>query len=305
MAKQKVGVIGLGNMGHGIANNLCRAGFPVVVWDINPGTRKPFQTQKGVDILEPADMAAACSVIFFVVPASPEIDGLLKGKRGILVHARKGLVLYDLTTSDPVYTKKLARRSANKGIAYLDAGMSGGGAGAKAGTLSLMVGGDRKAFENTRTVLDAFAEKIFYLGGSGAGHTLKLIHNMVLHTIFIATCEGGRMAERAGIALEDMIEVFNVSNARSYISQVRFPKHILSERWDAQSRVYNLHKDVAMAVDLGYTLGADVTLGEDTLAFLDKAMASGMQDSDFSLLYRDFEKICKNPVKQKRLSRKE
>lgn len=294
MAKQKVGVIGLGNMGHGIACNLIRADIPLLAWDIRPEALKPFQKRKGVEILTPPDMAATASVIFFIVPTSSEINELLKGKNGMQAHSRKGLVLYDLTTSDPDYTRRLARRTAPKGIFYLDAGMSGGGAGAQAGTLSLMVGGDRTAFKRTQKFLKPFTDNVFYLGESGTGHTLKLIHNMVLHTIFIATCEGGKMAEKAGIRLKDMIDVFNVSNARSYISDFRFPKHILSKKWNGASRVYNLHKDLGMAVDLGHKLKAKITLGEDTLAFLDKAISRGMQDQDFTLLYRDFEKIAKS-----------
>ena len=156
-----------------------------------------------------------------------------------------------------------------------------------------MIGGDADAFNRTRRSLAPFTQNVFYVGGSGAGHTLKLIHNMVCHTNFLAVCEAGQMAEKAGIALADMIAVFNVANARSYISQVRFPKHILSEKWDGRSRVYNLHKDLSMAVDLGRKLKTDISLGEDTLAFLKKGMACGMQDADFTLLYRDFKKVSK------------
>jgi 3-hydroxyisobutyrate dehydrogenase len=293
MAKQKVGVIGLGNMGYGIAGNLIDAGFPVAVWDIRPEALKPFEKKQGVEIITPPEMAAAASVIFFVVPASPQINELLKGKTGMQANAHKRLVLYDLTTSDPTYTKKLARRTAKKGIAYLDAGMSGGSAGAVAGTLSLMIGGDPAAFKRTCKFLEPFTDNVFYLGESGTGHTMKLIHNMVVHTVFLATCEAGKMAERAGIKLEDMIDVFNVSNARSYISEFRFPKHILTKKWDGASRVYNLHKDIGMAVDLGRKLKSKIALGEDTFAFLSKAVDRGMQDQDFTLLYRDFEKIVK------------
>ena len=99
------------------------------------------------------------------------------------------------------------------------------------------------------------------------------------------------MAARAGIRLEDMIAVFNRANARSYASQVRFPRHILSKTWDGRSRIYNLHKDLRMAVSLADGIGADVTLGKDTLAFLAEAVALGMENKDFTLLYRDFEKI--------------
>lgn len=291
MAKLSAGVIGVGNMGRGVATNLSLGGIRTFIWDINPEALERFKKNTEIEILKPAAMAKQCSVIFFVVPASPEIDSLLKGKDGILLNARKNLVLYDFTTSDPAYTRKLARRSAKRSVAYLDAGMSGGATGADAGKLTLMVGGDMPAFKRTRKYLSPIAEHIFYLGESGAGHTLKVIHNMVCHTIFLSTCEGGRMAERAGIKLEDMIAVFNVANARSYASQFRFPQHILSKKWDARSRVFNLYKDLKMANEIGKKLKADISLGNGTLKFLKKAIDLGMQDVDYSLLYRDFDKI--------------
>jgi 3-hydroxyisobutyrate dehydrogenase len=291
MEKMQVGIIGLGNMGRGIANNYLKANMPLAVWDISPAALKPFQQLKTVEVAEPAKMAGRCSLIFFVVPSSAEIEGILTGKHGILANSRADLVLYDLTTSHPSATRKLARRAARKGIPYLDAGMSGGAGGAEAGTLTLMIGGDERAFRRTRKYLKPFVKRARYLGKSGSGHTLKLIHNMVCHTIFLATCEGGHMAERAGIKLEDMIEIFNISNARSYASQVRFPRHILSKTWDCKSRIYNLHKDLGMAIDLAKELGAGVSLGERTLTFLEKAVDQGLMEKDFSLLYRDFETI--------------
>jgi 3-hydroxyisobutyrate dehydrogenase len=208
-----------------------------------------------------------------------------------LAKAAEGLVVYDFTTSDPVATREIAARAAACGIAYLDAGMSGGATGADAGTLTLMIGGDRAAFERTRGLLDPIAKRIFHLGGSGAGHTMKLIHNMVCHTIYLSTCEGGRMAEAAGIDLADMIAVFNVSNARSYASEVRFPAHILSGKWDARSRVYNLRKDLSMAVGLAGSLKAEVPLGTVVRDFLNVAIAQGMADTDYSHLYERFDEI--------------
>ena len=293
MKRVKLGVIGLGNMGRGIANNVAQAGYETAVWDIARRATRPFEGRARITVTEPAAMARRCAVIFFVVPGSPDIEAMLRGRSGILANARRGLVLYDLTTSDPVHTRRLAKMAAAKGVAYLDAGMSGGASGAEAGTLTLMIGGDARAFRRTRRYLEPFTQHPFYLGKSGTGHTLKLIHNMVCHTICLATCEGGRMAARAGIKLEDLIAVFNRGNARSYASQVRFPGHILSRRWDGRSRIYNLHKDLRMAVALAKKLGADVTLGRQTSAFLAKAVARGMEEKDFTLLYRDFEKIRK------------
>ncbi len=289
--EQKVGVVGLGNMGGGIARNFRKKGVALAVWDIAPAARAAFEGLAGVDVAPPGDMAATCSMMIFVVPATPEIAACFTGDAGVMARAAEGLVVYDFTTSDPVATREIAARAAARGIAYVDAGMSGGAAGADAGTLSLMVGGDKAAFEHTKSLLDMIAKKIFYLGGSGAGHTMKLIHNMVLHTIFLATCEGGRMAAAAGISLADMIDVFNVSNARSFISEVRFPRHILSGTWDARSRVYNLRKDVAMAVGLAGALDAKVPLATVTRDFLDEAIAHGMSEVDFSRLYERFDEI--------------
>ncbi len=293
----KVGVVGLGNMGGGIARNYQKAGVPLMVWDVAPAARDAFGALAGVEVAPPGEMAAQCGVMIFVVPATPEIASCFEGKDGVLARAAKGLVVYDFTTSDPVATKALAARAAEHGIAYLDAGMSGGATGADAGTLTLMLGGDKMAFERTRALLEPIADKTFYLGASGAGHTLKLIHNMVCHTIFLATCEGGRMAEAAGIDLADMINVFNVANARSYASEVRFPKHILSGKWDARSRVYNLRKDLSMAVGLAGALDTKVPLGTVTRDFLDAAIARGMTETDYSRLYERFDEIVEDVVK--------
>jgi 3-hydroxyisobutyrate dehydrogenase len=291
MTKSKVGVVGLGNMGRGVAKNFHKAGAPLMVWDVAQEALAPFRETSGIEVATPGEMAATCSAIFFIVPATPEIASSFEGKDGVLARAVEGLIVYDFTSSDPVATKELAARAASRGIAYLDAGMSGGATGADAGALTLMIGGDKAAFERSRHLLEPIAKQIFHIGPSGAGHTLKLIHNMVTHTIFLSTCEGGRMAEAAGINLADMIAVFNVANARSYASEFRFPKHILSGKWDARSRVYNLRKDVSLAVKLAGALGTSVPLGTVTRDFLQVAIEHGMTDTDYSRLYQRFDEI--------------
>jgi 3-hydroxyisobutyrate dehydrogenase len=292
--KNKVGVVGLGRLGGPVAQRLMQSGkFPLMVWDSVAAMRKPFEKKPNVRVATPGEMAAECTVIFFVVPSSKEIAACLDGKAGVLQTARKGLILCDLTSSDPVETRKLARRAARRGIAYLDAAMSGGPAGILAGTLTLMVGGDAAVLKKARPYCAPFASNIFHLGALGAGQAMKLIHNMVLHTIFLATCEGARMADRMGMKVKDMIDVFNVSTAYSYASRHRFPNNILNGSWNAQARIYNPWKDVGIAVRLAKECGADVEFGERTFAFLKKAVKRGMVDDDLSLLYRDFDAIRK------------
>lgn len=187
--RNSLGVIGLGRMGGPVAQRLMQSPFPLIVWDTVAACRRPFEEKNNVRIATQGEMARECPVLFFVVPSSKEIAQCLNGKDGVLANGRKGLVICDLTTSDPVETRKLARRAAQRGIEYLDAGMSGGPAGILAGKLTLMMGGDAKVLSRIRKYLAPFVGNISHLGPLGSGHAMKLIHNMVLHTIFLATCE--------------------------------------------------------------------------------------------------------------------
>jgi 3-hydroxyisobutyrate dehydrogenase len=295
-----VGVIGLGRMGGPVAHRFMQSEFPLTVWDTDPARREPFENSDRVCVAPPGEMACACGILFFVVPSSVQIAECLKGKDGVLQNARKGLLICDLTTSDPVETRKLARRAARPGIDYLDAGMSGGPAGILAGKLTLMIGGDAKVLRKARPFFAPFVENVFHLGPLGSGHAMKLIHNMVLHTIFLATCEGARMTERMGMKVSDMIDVFNVSTAFSYASRHRFPNNILNGSWNGQARIYNPWKDVGIAVRLAKECGANVGFGERTLAFLEKAVSRGMTEEDYTLLYRDYDEILKTKTKKER-----
>jgi 3-hydroxyisobutyrate dehydrogenase len=282
-----VGVIGLGNMGRGIAKNIAKAGHDLLVWDLNETARDAFADQ--ARIASPPEMAAAADVVIFVVPGSEQIDDILDD---MLEKARSGLILWDFTTSDPVYTKKLALRAADARVPYMDAGMTGGGAkGADEGTMTLMIGGDTNVLDKSRPVLNACAGELIHLGPSGAGHTMKVVHNLITHTNFLACSEAGRLAEAAGIELADMIKVFNAGNARSFISERRFPDHILSETWDGRSRIFNLRKDVGMAVALSKELGSPMRIGHQTLAWIQAAMDAGMEDDDFTRLYPMLDKL--------------
>ena len=284
---QTVGVIGLGNMGRGICKNIAKSGHDVLVWDVSEAA---CDAQTSIaKITPPQQMAAQANLIIFVVPGSEQIDEILDP---ILKNGGGDLILWDFTTSDPVYTKKLAQRAEAAGVPYMDAGMTGGGAkGADEGTMTLMIGGDFDVLERSRSVLEACAEKLIHLGPSGAGHTMKVVHNLITHTNFLACSEAGRLAEAAGIELADMIKVFNAGNARSFISERRFPDHILSETWDGRSRIFNLHKDVGMAVALSKELGSPMRLGHQTLAWIQAAMDADMQDEDFTRLYPALDKL--------------
>ena len=291
MTKVSVGVIGLGNMGRGVAMNFAAAGYSTAVWDIDNSALKYFKDWDNVFIMSPDKMAFEGATLFYVVPATLEIEKTLLGDEGVLANALPEPAIFDLTTSFPEDTKRIAELASEKGVYYMDAAMSGGATGADSGELTLMIGGDEDVFDKHGDLLGSIAKNIYYLGESGAGHAMKLIHNMVVHTIFLTNCEAGRLAESAGISLKDMIDVFNNSNARSYSSEFRFPKHILSEKWDARSRVYNLNKDLGMAVRMADSMGVKAHYTNQTYNFLEKAINMGMSEEDYSLLYPQFDTI--------------
>ena len=288
MTARNVGVVGLGQMGRGIARNLDRADILRCAHDLAGSMFAEAGLSAAVGDVPPAEMAALCDVILFVVPASPQIESSLDG---VLAASRPDQILVDLTTSYPADTLRLAEKARSAGRGYIDCGMTGGAAGAAAGTLTLMAGGDPDVMARVRPVLDAIAAKVFHVGRSGSGHTLKLLHNMVLHTTFLATCEGCLAAERAGLDLGAVIEVFNAGNARSFVSEVRFPRHILSGTFDGNSYVGTLAKDLGMAARYVAEIGAPAAYGPLTSRLLDEAVAQGLAREDFTRLYEHYEEL--------------
>ncbi|WAJ28054.1 NAD(P)-dependent oxidoreductase [Antarcticirhabdus aurantiaca] len=287
----RVGVIGLGQMGRGIAANLDRAGLLAAAFDVAPGAFAAAELSPAVQDASPAAMGETCDTVLFALPATPEIEACLAGPDGLLATERPGQILVDLTTSHPGDTRRVAERVREAGRAYIDCGMTGGAKGAAAGTLTLMAGGEAEALARVRPVLGVIAARVVHVGPSGAGHALKLIHNMVLHTVFLATCEGARAATRAGIDLATTIEVFNAGNARSFVTERRFPDHILSGRFDGRSFVSTFAKDLGLAERFLREIGAPALYGPLTSALLSRAVDEGLGDEDFTRLYEHVEAL--------------
>jgi 3-hydroxyisobutyrate dehydrogenase len=279
-------VIGLGQMGAGVARNLDRAGILNGAFDTNPKAFADLGLSKNVRCAPVAVLCEIANILLFAVPSTGVIRKSLEGGAG-----RKGQIVIDLTTSNPTESRALATNLAARGQHYLDAAMTGGAAGADAGQLTLMVGGRADVLTVCRPVLDAIATDIFHMGPVGAGHAMKLVHNMILHSNFLANCEGLRMAERAGLDLEQSVAVLNAGNARSFVSEVRFPRDILSGTMNARSRVSNLEKDLGLAVDYAAQLEARAPFAALTRAVLAQAVSAGKADADFSWLFPAYEDL--------------
>jgi 3-hydroxyisobutyrate dehydrogenase len=282
-------VIGLGNMGRGIARNLDRTERLAAAWDILEAARATAQLSSDVALVPPSQFGRL-KFILFIVPGSAQIEEMLPG---LLARPHEGETLIDLTTSDPAKTKANAAKVRATGRDYVDCGMSGGASGADSGKMALMVGGADEAVAACKRIFDVIAGTVTHVGPSGAGHTIKLLHNMVCHTNFMVVAEAGRLAERAGIPLATAIKVFNAGNARSYISEQRFPNHILSGKFDGRSTVSNLAKDLALADAFADGVGEANAYTALTAQILENAIKRGMAAEDFTRLYGVYEELVR------------
>ena len=259
-----IGVVGVGRMGAPMALNLKKAGYGVVVWDVNPHALKQFD---GMDGIAPArslaDMAKGCRIMLTVLPSSREVEALLLGKDGLGPYLMEGSVIIDHTTADPTSTQKIAKALKPRKIHLLDAAMSGGVGGAKGGSLTLMVGGDEAVYHTCRGVLEAVGRDIFYLGGHGSGHAMKLLHNMCSMTVFLATCEAAHLGVRWGFTLKQVIDVLHSGNARSYATEVRFPRYIVPGTYDSGADVALFYKDITLALKLAKDLKVPVPVSAE------------------------------------------
>lgn len=274
----RAGVIGLGQMGHGIAQNLIAHGLLAAAYDPSVEIEAPrLSGQKMVD---------ACDVLLFAVPATTQIAESLAHCTG------DNTIIVDLTTSAPAESTALARELAERSFHYIDAAMTGGAAGADAGTLTLMMGGDAAHITTCEPVLSAIAAQTFHLGPTGSGHAMKLVHNLILHSAFMATCEGLRLAERAGLDPARAVDVLNAGNARSFVTEVRFPRDILSGTLNARSTIANLEKDLGLAVNFAKGLNGPAPYSALTLSLLNAARDTGKADVDFANLFNMFEDLA-------------
>ena len=232
----KIGLIGLGNMGKPIFDNLIKNFYDIYYFD-EDNTKLGFNNIKTTV----KDIFKDCNVIIFCIESNDQIIDIIRNNIVL-----DNTIFIDLTTSLPEKTQNIKSYLKKFNSHYIDAPMSGGASGAAKGTLTLMVGGDEKIFKKIEFILKTFSRNIFYLGKSGNGHMMKLLHNSVCHSIFLLNCEILNIAKSFGIVDKDVIDVFNKSNAKSYISESRFPNNILNGKFNGKSSIKNLKKDLNM-----------------------------------------------------------
>lgn len=239
----RVGLVGLGRMGAAMAARLSGQGIEVAGFDRDPA-------RAGVARL--AEVAAP--LVLLSLPDEAAVEGVLEA---LLPALPAGAVVADTSTLSPIAARGFASRAEGAGLHYLDAPVSGGPAGAAAGMLTVMAGGEQAALDAARPVLNLLAARILHVGGPGAGQVAKLVNNLLVATHLVVAGEALRIGTEAGVPAEDLLSVINTASGRSAVTEVNLPKWILSGRFDSGFSTGLMRKDVRLALELARAVGAE------------------------------------------------
>jgi 3-hydroxyisobutyrate dehydrogenase len=230
-----------------MAAHLAR-GDELVVWNRTASRATAFCARYGCRAAAtPRELASQVQVVITCLPTSREVEALLEGADGLEAGLCSGALFIDCTSGDPATSRRLAQRLDRRGVAFADAPVSGGVAGAEAGTLTIMVGADPLTFERARPILSAFGKRIEHLGPVGAGHAMKAVNNALLAVNILALGEGLAALVKAGVSARIAVGVLNGSSGGSFVSEVLVPERVLTGSWPKTFRLALLDKDVGIA----------------------------------------------------------
>ncbi len=290
-SKQRIGFIGVGLMGHGMAKNIVEKGYPLSI--MGHRNRKPVTdlVKRGAkEAKSPADMAKKSDVIFLCVTSSVQVEDLIRRKDGIKAGAQKGLIIVDCSTADPNSTIALAEELAPLGVRLIDAPLGRSPKEAEQGLLNTFIGSDAKTLQEVRPIIETWAENIIHVGPLGAGHKMKLINNFVAMSYVSIYAEAFTAAKKTGVPLKKFHEVISAGGLNSGMFQNVCnwviggdPKahEFTIANCDKDVRYYNQLADaeglttvVASAVKQRYTMAVAMGRGADNMPMLADAVAN-------------------------------
>ncbi|MCG8423773.1 MAG: NAD(P)-dependent oxidoreductase [Proteobacteria bacterium] len=254
---EKVGFIGLGIMGRGMANNLLKAGFSVRVWN-RTASRINALVEAGAEAgSSPQDVAAKSDICIVCVSDTPDVEAVILGGNGVVHGAKKGNLVIDCSTISPQRTKTIAAELNEKGIHMLDAPISGGSEGAARGTLSIMVGGDETQFERARPVFEAMGKTITHVGPQGAGQSVKLVNQILVVGNMLAVSEAFVFAQASGLDLRQTLAAVAGGAAGSWMLSNRAPQ-CYERDWRPGFTINLQQKDLRLVLEAADQLGVPI-----------------------------------------------
>lgn len=251
---ERVGFIGLGIMGRGMANNILKAGFPLSVWNRTASRADELVDAGALRAESPAAVAAQSDIIISCVSDTPDVEQVLLGDEGVLHGASSGALVIDMSTISPQSTRSIGAALAERGVAMLDAPVSGGSEGAAKGTLSIMIGGEEAHVERARPVFEAMGKTITHVGALGDGQTVKLVNQILVVGHALSMAEALLFAQASGVDLQKTLDAVKNGAAGSWMLSNRGPQ-ILARDWRPGFTIDLQEKDVRLALKAADDVG--------------------------------------------------
>jgi 2-hydroxy-3-oxopropionate reductase len=286
----KIGFIGSGIMGRPMAENLLRAGHQLYVYGRRFDRIEPMLVAGALGKGTPAEVAAEADISFTVVSDTTDVEQIILGERGLVHGAKPGHTIVDMSTVSPAATRKLAAALAERNIHMLDAPVSGGEAGAKAGTLSIMVGGEVEVFERVKPLLDVLGKNVVHVGGNGAGQVVKCCNQIVVGLTFEGVAEAILLARRNGVDPWKMREALMGGFAGSRILKVH-GERMLTNNYKPGFKTKLHHKDMAIVMDNAQETATPLPGAALIAQQMNALMGAGDSELDSSALMRALERL--------------
>ena len=283
-----VTVVGLGNMGVPMAMRLVGAGFAVTGFDIAEAARRKFDVAGGRTEETLAAAVAAADVVITLLPNGKAVREAVTGMRP---HLRPGSILVDMSSSDPIGTRKLGEEMIAAGFEFVDAPVSGGVKRAVNGTLAIMVGGAAATIDRIAAPLAAMGTSIFRTGALGSGHAMKALNNYVSAAGLIAAVEALRVGRSFGLDPALMTDILNVSSGKNNTTELKLKQFIISQSFDAGFPLRLMAKDVRTADDLAHALGIATPLADQCAELWDAAARALAENADHTEIIRFLERL--------------
>ena len=295
---ERVGFIGLGIMGRGMAHNLLRAGVELCVWN-RTASRMDGLVEAGAKAASsPADVAAQCDIIFICVSDTPDVEAVILGENGVIHGVQAGSLVVDHSTISPQATRQIAAQLTEKGVQMLDAPISGGSEGAKRGTLSIMIGGDAEQVTRAMPYFKAMGKTITHVGGQGAGQTVKLVNQILVVGNALAMCEALLFAEAGGLDLQKTLAAVSKGAAGSWMLSNRGPQ-IVERDWRPGFTIDLQQKDLRLVLEASSQLAVPLFSTPIVFNFYRTLQAAGLGSDGNHALIKALERLSGIEVGQK------
>jgi len=286
--KDPIGFIGLGNMGLGMARNILRAGFPLIGYDVREEPLRAIEGMGGQRANCPRAVSERARIAFVVVLNYPQIEQAILGEQGLQEGVKPGDVIVPMSTISPFQVKGLGQKLENRGIQILDAPVSGGKEGAEAGTLSIMVGGDKTAFERCLPIFQAMGKNVRHLGGLGSGMAMKLVNNLLVAVNGLAVAEAMTLGKKAGLNPQAILEIIPKSAGDSWMFRNRAPQ-MVSRDFTCRGELDILVKDLGYILEMGQSVKAPLFLSAVAREVFQIASRMGWGKEDDSAVVKALE----------------